>query len=119
MADEMTLNARMQISSLDVDFNVVTLLRDVAGANVITHRQTVTTSEAALVLGSVVIGGYVFMRNNDATNYIKVRPASGGTDMVRLRPGDIAIFRFDSDATSPYVIADTASCELEYVLVDG
>ena len=61
-------------------------------------------------------GGYFIGRNVDSTNFIEIRPNTGVADLVRLEPGDWCLFRITDDAT-PYAIADTAACVLEYVVV--
>lgn len=89
------------------------------GNNFLQNRQTVGTTEEALVLGDCGAGGWVIMVNRDATNYVKVRAATGAADLVRVRAGEGALFRLDAGATAPFVIADTAPCELEYVLLEA
>lgn len=88
------------------------------GNNSLHNRQTVGTVEEALVLGDCGAGGFLIMVNRSASNYVKVRPSSGVADLVRLRAGEGACFRLDAGATAPFVIADTAACELEYVLLE-
>lgn len=88
------------------------------GNNALHNRQTVGTSEEALVLGDCGAGGFLILVNRAASNYVKIRPASGAADLIRLRAGEGACFRLDAGATAPFVIADTAPCELEYVLLE-
>lgn len=88
------------------------------GNNTLHNRQTVGTTEEALVLGDCGAGGWLILVNRDAANYVKVRPATGVADLVRLRAGEGACFRLDAGATAPFVIANTAPCELEYVLLE-
>lgn len=89
------------------------------GNNALHNRQTVGTTEEALVLGDCGAGGYFIVVNRDASNYVRIRPATGATDLVRLRAGEAACFRLDAGATAPFVIADTAPCEIEYVLLEA
>jgi len=82
-------------------------------------RQSVGTSQEALNLGDVAAGGWCFIINRDATNYVKVRPATGATDLIRIKAGEFALFRLDAGAAAPFVIADTAAVEIQYlILVD-
>lgn len=87
------------------------------GSNVLRHRQTVGTVEEALLLGDAGAGGWFFGINRDGTNYIRIRGASGQTPLARTRAGEPACFRVDAGAT-PTVQADTANCELDYILVE-
>lgn len=118
MANELTLSAAMRFTKGTVDepFSFGGLTFNVSGTKSIKNRQTVGTSEEALLIGDVT-PGYVLMINRDSTNFISVRGASGATACVKLLPGEIAMFRFAGSA--PYVIADTAACVLEYLLVDA
>ena len=77
---------------------------------------TVTTSATAIPLGSVATPGYFFAYNTDATNYVQLMNGSGGTVAIRLTAGQFCIFPWDNSAT-PYAIANTASCILEYLLL--
>lgn len=80
--------------------------------------QTVGTSEEAVNLGDLsgVTLGYAWFKNLDATNFVQIKTATSGTLMVKLKPGEAASFRFGSGITAPYIIADTASCRVEYVI---
>jgi hypothetical protein len=69
----------------------------------------------ALVLGDVATPGYVLMHNLDATNFITVLPDNTGAAVVKLKPGEYALFRLA--AAAPFVQADTAGCNLEYFLI--
>ncbi len=95
-----------------------TIQRDVTGANSLEHVQTIGTSEEAITLGDITVGGYAFFKNLDSTNYIELRQATGASDFCRLLAGDVALFRISPDMTAPYAIADTASCDLLVMMVD-
>jgi hypothetical protein len=92
---------------------------DVSGSRYVRNRQQVGTSEEALELGDIATGGYFVARNCDDTNYVEIRSGTGATDLVRLNAGEVCCFRLSSDAAAPYVIANTAAVELEYVLVQA
>lgn len=101
------------VAGLDAGTISVTM----TGSNILQNRQTVGTSEEALLLGDVPAGGWFIGINRDSSNYIRIRGASGQTPLARCRFGEPACFRIDAGAT-PTVQADTANCELEYVLVE-
>jgi hypothetical protein len=86
----------------------------VAGTKTKSNVQVVGTSEERLELGDVGVGGWLWIINRDTTNFVSLRAATGETNLCKLLPGDPPMWlRISPDAT-PYVIADTASCELEY-----
>lgn len=118
MADELTLRVDL---TFEKDDDVLELLlgrikRDVTGKKPLKHRQTIGTSEEAVVVGDVGAGGFFVGINKDATNYIELRPGSGLADLVRLKPGDPCLFRLTDDATL-YAIANTAACDLLYAII--
>ena len=121
MANELTIRANL---SFEKGGSLAELLlgpidRDVAGTNFVRNRQIVGfAAEEALLLGDVAAGGYLIAINRDATNYVEIRPGSGVADLVKLLPGDFCMFRLASGAT-PYVQANTAAVELEYLVVDA
>jgi hypothetical protein len=55
--------------------------------------------------------------NGHATALIQIRPATGETDLNRLEPGDVALFRID-DGSTPYVISDVAGAGLDFLILD-
>lgn len=121
MADELKLTVALRYSkgSVSEDADVVDLGIDVAGTQLIHNIQTAPiTNDEALELGDVGAGGYVFMINRDATNFVEIRAATNpSADLIKLLPGDPCLFRITGDC-APYILADTATCELEYWLFE-
>lgn len=123
MADEITLSlkfifekggTKLTFPDLDHQTDSVT----VAGSKFIHNRQSIGfAAEEAIVLGEVTTGGYFVAINRDATNFLSIRASTGATNFVKLGPGEMCCFRIHSAASAPFAIADTAACELEYVLV--
>lgn len=120
MANEITLSASISFQKGGAWDGVAVrdLLVTMTGTNWIHHRQSVGTSEEALVLGDVTAGGYVLLVNRDATNYVQVKAATGATALVRLKAGECALFRLDAGATAPFVQANTGAVELETFLLE-
>ena len=80
---------------------------------------TATTSSTALPLGSVAVaGGWLYVKNTDATNYVKLQTAASGTEFSRIFPGEFALLRLAPGLTAPAVQANTASCVLTYCVFD-
>lgn len=80
-------------------------------------RQNVGTSEEALILGDAAAGGWVFIKNLDATNYVSLRSATGATDFIRINAGEFAMFRLHASSSAPFIIANTAAVEIEYLVL--
>lgn len=79
--------------------------------------QEIGTAEEAIDLGDVSAGGYSFWWNHDSTNFVTIRPGTGADDLVKIGAGEVALFRLA--ASAPYAIADTAACEVEYVILEA
>ena len=122
MANEITLSASLAFAKgtiASITRSVSSLSRDVAGSKVIVNVQNINTSEEAIQIGDAGAGGYMFLKNLDATNYVQIKPGTGDDPLIRLKPGDIALFRLDDSASAPYAQANTAACDLEVMLISA
>lgn len=89
------------------------------GTNVLRHRQSVGTAVEAITLGDVVAGGWILAINRDATNFVQIRAASVANPLIRLKAGEAALFRLDATyAAAPHIQADTAACEVEFLILE-
>ena len=123
MADELTLGgltiAFSKTGSPSVNLTAGTLTIDVSGAQVMDNVQAIGfAAEEAILLGDVAAGGYWFVQNLDATNFVELRSGTGATDFIKLLAGEWAIFRTSADASAPYAIADTAAVNVRFVRFD-
>ena len=75
-------------------------------------------AEEAILLGDVATGGYWFVQNMDATNFVELRSGTGATDFIKLLAGEWAFFRTSADASAPYAIADTAAVNVRFLRFD-
>lgn len=118
MANELTITG----SILD---NIISVATGLSSVNVstsafpprFTHiKQTIGTSEEALQLGELsgATLGYAVFINRDATNFVELRVSTGSTKFVKVKPGEVSMFRFGSGVTAPFAIADTAAVSLEF-----
>lgn len=115
MADELTLDCAVSYSKggVSVAPTLGELLVTVSGTELIHEIQLIGTTEEAIGMpADVATPGYAVFFNRDATNYVSIRRATGEGNMIKLKPGEYAIFRLE--ATAPYAIANTAACRLEY-----
>lgn len=122
MANELTLTLQFKYTTGNLNINpegktgaTVT----VTGTNALSHVQNIGTSEEAITLGDVTPGGYCYVENLDGTNFVSLRQATGASDFLRLKAGEACIFRMDADATAPFAIADTAACDVLFVLLEN
>ena len=104
MADEITITSNLQCTNGGFSFATregsVRVDQAVAGGGG-PGTVTITTSDAAVSLGSFTAKGYCFIKNLDSTNYVEFGPESGGAivKMFRLNAGESCLFRFVSSAT--------------------
>lgn len=120
MADELTLSASLSYEDTeyaDLAIAITEKLATVATKKFIRAKQNIGTSEEALALGEVTSPGWAFFINRDVTNFINLKVATSGAIFAKLLPGEFAMLRLGSGAQAPYAIADTAACQLEYMLV--
>ena len=120
MANEITLTAALKFLKGDTDtsFSKSGLLIDVAGTDYVRMTQQVGVSEEALDLGGLSTLGYILMFNLDSTNFVEIRPATGVADMIKILAGECALFRMADGVTAPFVIADTAIVQVEYLMIE-
>lgn len=118
MADEATVTTTLAFAKGSVSTTISDSAQtyDVSGTKYVKGVQNVGTSEEALDMGSITSPGWCYMRNLDATNFVSVRPATAETDLIKIKPGEHICFRMI--ATAPYVIADTSTVDLEYLIVE-
>ena len=76
------------------------------------------TEQLIALAGLAAAGTLIFGENLDDTNYIEIRDATGASnDVIRVGPREPFLFRFGSDVTAPYWIANTAACLVKYGLI--
>lgn len=90
---------------------------DMSGTNYTAGAQSIGTgAHEALTLVDVSTAGYGFFVNTDTTNYVEIGRDSAGTfvPLVKLKPGEAALFRLAS--TAPYAKANTAAVVLDWII---
>lgn len=88
----------------------------VSGTEYVRMNQLIGTSAEALDIGDITTPGYIMIRNRDTTNFVEIRDGAAGADVVKLKAGETALFRLTT--TTPFAIADTAACRVEYLLIE-
>ena len=119
MASELAISASMKFSkgSSEPLLAMLNKVFDVSGTQFQMMRQSVGTSEEAINLGEVATGGWFFAINRAAANFVSIRQATGGTNFIRLNVGEFCLFRIHASSAAPFWISDTASSEVEFLLI--
>jgi hypothetical protein len=119
LANELTITASLSFSKGEFSalLNKTGIQLDVAGEDYVEMSQLVLVTEAALDLGAITTPGYILMYNPDTTNFVEIRPATGVADCVKIPAGGIALFM--NAAVAPFIISDTASVRVYYLLIEA
>lgn len=81
----------------------------------------VTTTAGAIALpANIGTPGYALFQNLDPTNYIELGPDAAGTfkPFVKLKPGEVGLFRIGIAANAIHAKANTATCKLGVSMVE-
>ena len=90
---------------------------DSSGKQYVHTNQNVGTSEEALDIGDLTTLGWAIFFNHDPTNFVEIRPGTGGTDFLKIKPREVAgPLRLATNG--PWAIADTAGVKLEYLIIE-
>lgn len=121
MANEITFTGSLSATkaaafSSAVGRSFTNLLFNMSGTAYIEGTLSVLTSATVIPLGGMTTPGWCVLYNLDATNFIRIMNGSGGAKVVKIKPGEPAIFPWDDTAT-PYAQADTATCLMEYLIL--
>jgi hypothetical protein len=116
MANELTVSASVRFSKGGTEISKAYggLQVTVSGTRAIVNRQTVGITEEAVVVGDVGTCGYLLAKNLDATNFVSLRPGTGTANAIKLKAGEVCLFRV---STAPWAIADTAPVDVEFTII--
>lgn len=123
MANEITVQGKLRFAKASdfgaFDLGEISVTQ--SGAESLRGRQTVTTAEEALVIGEVnPAGAWFICKNMSAAGNLQVRPGTGVTALIEVRPGETSgPFRFTSNVTAPFVISSAGSVDFIYLLVEA
>jgi len=117
MAGEIEINLALyfQKSGASVQKVHATAL-DVSGTLFAHGVQNIGTSEEALTkVDGLTTPGYVYVRNLDTSNFVTIGAVTGQYS-IKLKPGELTLFRVNSP--NIYARADTAACDVEYIIIE-
>lgn len=121
MANEITITGsqlRVVKGGVDALINLASLSLDLTGSKAELLTQSVTTSAVALNLSTLGSAGVIAFKNLDATNYVELMTATGGTVFAKVRPGKWAIFEYGDAITAPAAKANTGTCLCQFLLIE-
>ena len=116
MANEIAYSFTLSFSKSGAgDSKAVSGNVNVSGTDYVRGVQAVGTSDETISLVDVGTPGWCYLKNLDATNYVEA--GSDGTNyFVKMKAGESAFFRVASAAV--HVKANTASCNVEYMIIE-
>lgn len=118
MANEITLSASLEFlkATIGSSLSESALTFDVSGTDYVQASQAVGTTDEALDIGNITTLGYLFIKNMDSTNFVVYRDADDQGNAVKIKAGEIALFR--AGTAAPFVMADTAECIINYLAIE-
>jgi hypothetical protein len=130
MADEISIGSKLQLTRFGIQTGQYTTSDSVTmtGTNMVHQNQTVPTSVTLADTGTVDTTGYFWLKlkNLDATNYVTVQvkhaAAPSYTSVGILRAGEswgpVLMGPVSGALNDIYLLANTASCEVEITAVE-
>lgn len=117
MANELTVTCTLEfLKSGIAATESLTKTLTVTGSKYVRGVQAIGTSEEALGIGDLGTLGYCILINRDATNFVEVRMGSSAADVIKIKAGEFALFRMAGN--TPYMIADTGTCNVEFIIIE-
>src|SRR5438067_1082817 len=118
MANEISISQTLRLSKTGVSASLASsFTADQLGDKYQAGVQIVGTAEESLDKGDIGTIGYIAFKNLDATNYVHMGITTGGYSII-CKAGKGGLIPWNN-ATAPKVKADTASCEVEYLMIEA
>jgi hypothetical protein len=116
MAKEIRLTSTLRYSKDQAAASLATAFSaDQTGSKYESGVQAVGTAEETLAKNDVGTIGYLALRNNDTTNYVEFG-AVATEYSIKLGPGEGCVVPWKR--TAVYAKANTASCDVEYLMIE-
>lgn len=123
MANEITETVALSLNNGNLKDNIVLETKQITQSTQWSFRDvlSIPTTAGGTVISTTGITalGWCYVKNLDATNFVKLGPTSGGAiiDMIKLKPGEFCLFRLMTGITLR-AISDTAACKILIVIYD-
>lgn len=118
MANEVTAVARLTVKRSTLSDNGTFPVIS-SNARYVSGIQTIGVTPEVLSVGELSGSlGYCFIKNTDPSNFITVGD-NAANELIKIKAGEIALFRFDDTITAalpPKLTADTAGVDIEYIV---
>lgn len=122
MANEGTAAVQLNMSKSGVTASKQKSLNfTITGNDYTAATVDVTTSGGAITLpASIGTLGYAVFINHDSTNYVEIGNHNGGSPIytARLKAGEACMFRLTMAASAINLRANTATCRVEYFILE-
>lgn len=127
MASSARISAALQLlidGTVEEELSLAATTLAVTGRDYIKRSQIIGSSAEALDVGELGTCGLAFFYHTGkdgsgvaVADTINLRTGSGGADLAKLKPGEVAMFRLA--ANTPHAIASsTGSPELRYLILE-
>ena len=118
MANELSLSVSLAFSKGGASVARSEGIQVTVTGDAFSHEvQEIGTVEEALAQGSELgTPGYIFIKNLDSTNYVEIGSTTGVYD-IKLKAGEVCLYRHNS--ATVYAKSNTATCNVEYVLIEA
>ena len=124
MANEITFTASLSVAKIPPfssaeGMNIANAPYSLSSGLYVKNVVTVPITTGVLVpLNQVTTPGWAVFYNSDSTNFIRLSLAVASNYFAKILPGRMIFMTLDPSAT-PYMIADTATCEMQYLIFNG
>jgi hypothetical protein len=110
-------NASIGIASQTLS---VTKYVNISGVNfsALTFSVPTTAGGTAIPVSNLSGIGWLYVKNNDATNYVDIMTATSGTAFARIQPGEFIMLRLAPGITAPAALAHTAAVSIQYLALE-
>lgn len=124
MANEITFTASLSVSKIPPmaspdSMNIANAPYNLSSGLYVKQVVLVPITTAVLIpLGQVTTPGWAVFYNSDSTNFIRISLAIASQYFLKILPGRMNFCTLDPGVT-PYMIADTAACLMQYMILNG
>ncbi len=121
MSIQITAMLSLAGAGVSVQLQTAGLTVTMSGSKYIEGIMNVPTTSGGTVIPVSALAnlGYAMFLNMDPTNYVQLLSAASGTVLIKLLPGDVALFRFDGSVTAPALLAHTAASNVQYLILEN
>jgi hypothetical protein len=122
MANEITITSSLTFYKPSIMSSAISrafngLQRSVTGTTYVQDSMLAAITATLIPLGNVTNPHWAYFYNLDPVNYLQIQNGVSGTPFLRLLAGDPAVGVPLDPSVVPYVIANTAPVQMEYLII--